>query len=266
LKTASRLFLSLAAAATLAAQELPEMDSDRPGFTEPAGVLERGLVQLESGITFFSESSEGVRTRGVIAGSPLVRLGLGARTEMRVEGDGYFSSSARGAQGVERARGTSDFAAGAKVSILAGHSMLPDFSVLPSLSFPVGDAQFSSSGFDPTLKLIWAKDLPGAFNVGWNINFASVSNGQSRVFQRAYSVSVAHDLPLGLGGYSEIFKVSPLVPDGPDNWIFNGGVTHALGSRAQIDVEAGRNFLRATPSWFVAAGFVVRGPLDWLRR
>ena len=59
----------------------PELITDRPDFTESSEVVGRGVVQLESGLTFASRMPA---VRQVTLPELLVRIGLGDRVELRL--------------------------------------------------------------------------------------------------------------------------------------------------------------------------------------
>jgi hypothetical protein len=74
---------------------------------------------------------------------------------------------------------------------------------------------------------------------------------------------MAHDLPRGFGGYFEAYGFTPMGPEQASGWTLNGGVSHAIGQNAQLDVEAARGVTADAPDGFVGCGFAVRG---WFRR
>jgi len=67
----------------------PELVSDRPDFTESAESIRRGDIQWESGFSW--ERAAGSRTG--LMGTPLMRLGLGRKLELRLASDGWTSLS-----------------------------------------------------------------------------------------------------------------------------------------------------------------------------
>ena len=241
----------------------PELVTDRPGFTEPTNVVSPGALQTENGFSF--DWGRG-GSRLLTAGSPLIRVGISKRLELRLESDGYLATRERGELGMAYSQGMADSGIGAKLAILEETRFRPAISILPSLSLPTGHPAFSSRGYDPTLNLSWSKDLPAGFNVGGNAILASASGEQGQLWQKAFSLSASRDLPQGFNGYGEIFSVRP---SGrlPVN-VFNGGVTHLLSANVQVDVEAGWAVAGPGPQLFLAGGLVIRHPraLAWFMR
>jgi hypothetical protein len=232
--------------------------ADRPGFGVPTNVLSLGAVQFESGFTYASETGPGLSHRTFTWGSPLVRTGIGHRTEIRFGGDGFLASRTEDAVHLDRAGGWSDFSMSAKIALFNGRGLWPALSVIPSLTVPVGGSAFTSSGYDPGLTLAWSSNLPAKFSAGGSVGYVSASDGYGRLAQRALAVSLGHPVLWGMSAYVEAYNLNPRGRAAGDLWVFDGGVTHSLGRNAQVDVEAGRRFQASPPCWQVSAGIAVR--------
>jgi hypothetical protein len=238
--------------------DLSEFSADRPGFGVPTNVLPRSVVQLESGFGVTSEANRNTFCRTLTWGSPLARMGVGHRSEIRFGGDGFLSSRTEGVDYLDRARGWSDFGVGAKIAIFNGHGIWPALSLLPTLSLPVGGDAFTSSAIDPNIILAWSANLPAKLSAGGTMGYASVSDGPGRLAQRTLAASLGHSLVAGLSGYAEIYNVSHPARAVNANWMLDGGVTHAVGRNAAIDAEVGRKFVSDKSCWFVSFGFAIR--------
>jgi hypothetical protein len=259
---------ALASALALSGQQLSpdetnrndvgEFSADRPGFGVPTNVLPRGVVQLESGFGVTSEADRNTLCRTLTWGSPLARVGIGDRTEIRFGGDGFLSSRTKGVDYWDRARGWSDFGIGAKIAVFEGHGIWPALSLIPTLSLPVGGDTFTSSAVDPSIILAWSTNLPAKLSAGGTIGYASISDGVGRLAQRTLAVSLGHSLVAGLSGYAEVYNVGPVARDTGADWMLDGGVTHAVGRNAAIDAEIGRKFVSDKSCWFVSFGFAIR--------
>lgn len=227
-----------------------DLDTDRPDFTEVAGVVGKGVVQIEAGFT--TEHSQG---GSLSVPEPLVRIGVSKRLELRVGGDGYVAE--RAAEGVT-VRGHSDVEIGMKIMAVEETRHRPAISLIPLLSLPLGSSDFSSSAHDPTLKVVWSKDLIRGFSLGGNVNFSSLSAPDGRFFQTAYSASLAHELRYGFGGYWEIFGFTPWEKGGSAAWIADTGVTRSIGKNAQADFRVGRRLTSSGPDWYWGVGIAYR--------
>src|SRR5689334_1613128 len=86
----------------------PELVTDRPDFTESSEVVGRGVLQVESGMTFEGDRQDGDRARAISAPQLLVRVGVTPRFELRFGGDGFVSQSIRTAGSTLETSGSSD--------------------------------------------------------------------------------------------------------------------------------------------------------------
>jgi hypothetical protein len=186
-----------------------------------------------------------------------MRVGITKRMELRLGGEGYGVN--RFAAGGS-SRGHTDGEIGLKYKILDETGKRPAFSVLPILSLPVGRSEFSSGGYDPSVKLLWAKDLTAGFTLAGNVNFGSYKDGEQRLFQSVSTWSVGRGLVGNLSAHWEVFVLAPYELDSGNAWIFNGGITHPWGKHAQLDLRIGKRMTAVGPNWFVGAGVALRQP------
>jgi len=235
-----------------------EFTADRPGFGVPTQVLPAGVLQFEGGFAWNSEAGQNTSQRTLTWGSPLARFGVGSNTEIRFGGDGFLSSRTVDTGHAVQARGWSDFSLGAKIALYPGHGLWPAFSLIPTISLPLGGPLFTSSAVDPSLTLAWSTNLPAKWSAGGTIGLASVSDGAGRFAQRTQAVSVGRALFAGLNGYVEAYHMSPAARGSDGTWMLDGGMTHALGRNAQLDLEAGRRVVSSTSCWFASLGFAIR--------
>ena len=233
--------------------ELPEMVTDRPDYTESTQVVGKGVVQVENGFTV--ERSQGGSS---LAGPELLmRVGMTKRLELRVGGDGFLSQRMPGA---EKIVGYSDVELAVKILLVEQGRRRPALALIPLLSLPLGNAEFSSGTYDPTLKVALGKDLTQGFSLGGNINFSSISTPDGRFLQTAFSASLGHSLGRGYSGYWEIFGFTPWEKNGSAAWIANTGITRSIGRNAQVDVRVGKRLTDCGPGWFWGAGMAFRQP------
>lgn len=72
----------------IAVDEIGDISPDRPGMTDPPGVLRRGILQNELGTTLQWERHGEDRLLYLTMGTPGIRLGIGGGTELRFGGEG----------------------------------------------------------------------------------------------------------------------------------------------------------------------------------
>jgi hypothetical protein len=229
-----------------------ELATDRPGFTTPPPVLPAGAFQLETGFLFDSRRAQAGQDHSLLLGSPLLRFGMGHRFELRLAEGGF----ARVTSTTSKLEGWPDLSIGAKISVLdqSGHS--PAISLLPMLALPTGNRGFTAAAYDPSLGIAWSEAV-GRFSVSGTVTLASISIGPGRTFDRSSATSLWSPTIGGFTGFCEIYVSVPGGAD-PSFWVFDAGLTRAIGRRAQIDFELGRGLTHAAPVWSVSGGYVFR--------
>jgi hypothetical protein len=232
--------------------------SDRPGFGDGANILSAGTIQLESGWSVSSQSEGNAVGRTFVAGNPLLRLGLGYRTELRVGGDGFVLYAHRAGDVLERVAGAADYSVGVKYALVSEKGLRPAITLIPLVSLPAGHRFFTSGGVDPTVKLAWSKSLGNDAALSGTFSISSVSDSGGRLAQSAASIELSRVLWCEFSGFWESYVVTPVDRNHDRVWSFDTGVSHPIGRNAQVDVSAGQQIAPLARSWFVSAGLVVR--------
>ena len=234
-----------------AAAQTPDLVTDRPGQTESATVVLRGVVQVETGYLFARDDGVDVFE---VPGT-LVRIGLGARTELRIGHAGVIGSEGR--------HGTGDSAVGAKVNLIeTADGWTPELAILGGLSLPTGDEAFSSDGVDPSFLVAFAHELSPRLSVGYNVGAAWESSPD----QPDWEVSVLSSLALGmgvtdrLGAFLEVFGDRRTTGDTATGVSIDGGLTFLLTDAIQIGLFVGRGLHGPTADTFVGTGLSFRLP------
>jgi hypothetical protein len=238
--------------------KLPELETDRPDITEASTVVMPGVWQLETGLLFQSDRVDPITAHDVSAPNVLLRLGVAPRLELRVGAEGVIAESLS-TPGTGMTSGISDLELAIKYKLFDQEHAGLDIAVIPLLSLPMGSDAFTSGGYDPTVKLTWSRDLARGFGLGGNVIVSSITDDGARFTQTAVSASLGHGLGEGWGGFWELYGASALSRDGNSAWLFDTGVTRALGTNAQIDVSVGRGLTEDAPDWFIGVGFSIRG-------
>jgi hypothetical protein len=234
------------------------LESDRPGFADAASVLSAGTIQVESGLSVSSQSAGDAVARTFVAGSPLFRVGIGHRIELRVGGDGFTLYARRAGEALERAAGAADCSVGFKYALVTEEGWRPALTLEPSVSLPAGDRFFSSGGFDPTVGLAWTKSVGKNAALSGSLNISSLSDVRGRLAQSAVSLQFSHELGREFTGFWESYFVAPVDRNHDRVWTLDAGVSHPIGRNAQFDVSAGQQIAPLDRSWFVSVGFVIR--------
>ena len=234
-----------------ASAQTPDLVTDRPDQTESATVVPRGLVQVETGYLFARD--DGVDTFEVPG--TLFRIGLGARSELRVGHAGVIGSEGR--------HGAGDSEIGAKVNLIeTADGWTPELAILGGLSLPTGEEAFSSDGVDPSFLVAFAHELSPRLSLGYNVGGAweSSPDQPDREASLLYSLALGMGVTNRLGAFIEVFGDRRRTGDTATGVSIDGGLTFLLTDAMQIDSFVGKGLHGPTADAFVGTGLSFRLP------
>lgn len=232
--------------------------TDRPDFTEASSTVGRGVVQLETGYTFFSDDNGGASsTIDHSFPEALLRVGMFADWfELRCQWN-YLVQQTGGVQ----SSGPDDLYLGCKLG-LTGHSgMFPEMAIIPQMTVPTGANSFTAN-----------KVLPG-FNwlYGWEINDLIAMGGSTQfnhqiddfsnesITEWAQSWTFNYSLSERLGAYTEWFGLFPHSADtAKPEYYFDGGFTWKFTPNIQGDARGGVGLNEAATDYFLGLGLSMR--------
>jgi len=214
------------------------IEPDRPDVTNGTHIVDIGLLQLEMGAQF-------TRSHGQHSfGSPLTaRVGLTDWIEARIGTDGFVAQD----DGELQETGLGNTSIGAKLRLWADPGGVPVLSVLPTITFPTGDASrgFSSGDRDYLVSLLTGTDIGRHWHADVNYGLGAIGagNGQPHFVQQLVSLSVSVAATDNLNPYGEVFWFSRQDPAGGAVTSFDAGAIYELGARYAVDggVQYGLN-------------------------
>lgn len=250
-----RLVLGLLLSTPLVSAADP-IDADRPGLADPAFVVPRGTMQIETGVTF-SHESDGEDVATWTLPEPLLRIGILDRAELRLAADGFISEHTHG-EGTENTG--SDLEVATKIRLLDQAGWRPATSVLAGLTFPTGGDAVTSDGYDPLAELIASWEIGERFSVDANLGLAGPTQSpddSDRAFETFAAASLGVSWNERVGSFFEYFAT--LRGSGrEDEHGVDAGITYLPTDDVQLDVSAGAGLNRAAPDFFVGFGVAWR--------
>jgi hypothetical protein len=252
--------------AAAAAEEGPELVTDRPDQTESTGIVERGSYQIEAGHVHSVARDGGFVLRSDSTAQALLRTGLGRRSELRVGLDGYLSEteSFRARETSDRS-GLGDASIGAKLRLANETGRRPALAVLGTLSVPSGSSEFTSDRLDPSFRALFshspAADLSLGYNLGAAWSTAAGDDGERHTTSALeWTLSAGIDAGHGIGFFAELFGCAPLSAAGTPATSVDLGATYLIRRNVQLDAAAGVGLSSAAEDWFAGFGISVRLP------
>ena len=235
--------------------------TDRPDFTESPTTVGQGVLQLEMGYTFTSDSSPGVRTTNHSFPETLWRVGILADwLEFRTVWN-YEIERTRTGGLAETESGADDLILGFKVALTEQESYLPETGIILQMSVPTGGSEFTSNEVLPGFNFCYAWDLSeDSYLAGsTGINGAIDDETTDMCSELNQSLSLGHMWTEKLGNYVEWYVLSPIGADTnrPQNY-FNGGFTYLFSKDIQWDIRAGVGLNEAADNFFAGSGLSVR--------
>ena len=243
--------LAVQAGTGVANAQSPDLVTDRPDQTESATVVPRGLIQVETGYQFARD--DGVD--GYAVPGTLVRIGLGARTELRLGHAGIVGGDGR--------HGAGDSELGVKINLIEhARGLQPELALLSSLSLPTGAHGFSSDGADPSFLVAFAHEITPRLSVGYNVGAAweSSPDQPDRDAFVVYSLALGVGLTDRLGAFLEVFGDRLVTGPIATGTSVDGGLTFLLTDIIQVDIYVGRGLRGPTDDLFAGTGLSFRLP------
>lgn len=234
--------------------------SDRPDFTEASSTVGQGVSQLEMGYTYFYDDGAGTRLHAHSYPELLLRQGfLADWLELRVAWT-YNSESDAFNPVTGSVHGSDDIYLGVKLGLTPQQGALPEMSLMPQMTVPVGGA-FSAGEVLPGLSWLYGWEISEFISTGGSTqyNLAVDELTQEIHGELAQSWTVGYSLAENVGAYTEWFMFAPAGADtARTEHYFDVGLTYNLSNDLQLDVRVGKGVSAASTDFFTGAGAVVR--------
>jgi hypothetical protein len=265
LNTEATLTLERAAASREPTPAAPlVISTDRPSFSDTAGLAPVGHLQLETGYTFTFRNRDGVETQRHNGPELLARVGLlDDRLEFRAATSGYvWSRTDDGTgSGFASSEGFSDVALGFKLKLTDQDGALPRLAFVGMTTVGAGTRDISSRRAEPTIKLIWSYDLAKAWGDDWkgfgvygNVNLAYPTTSGERFLQGAGSICGTYAITDRLGVFAEYYVVGPAAKGSDAAHSIDCGTAYLVSDRVQLDARVGFGLNRTADNMFVGVG------------
>ena len=263
LPLAAAVLCTLAAAGARAGDEEP-ISPDRPGVAETGEVVGKGRVQLETSVQWERQRDDALHTR-TLSTPTLLRIGLGERTELRVETDGrnviHASDPATGERST--VAGYADTSLGLKWHVADQQGTgfgTPSLGVLLQADLPSGSRELRGKGVRPSLSLPAEWELPGGYSLGVMPGLGVDSDDQDKRYGYGLlAAELGKKFSERLGGFVEL--AAPQIAGashGGIQAIVDAGFTWLVNKDCQLDVAVVHGLNRRSPDLGLAFGISLR--------
>jgi hypothetical protein len=235
-----------------AGQNVDELITDRPDQTESATVVPQGTIQLETGLLFEKDRSNGMTTSSFSIPNNLFRIGIHKNFEIRVliAEYGYLKTSDE--RNDIALKGFSPLAIGTKIQLAKEKGLIPEISLLAHVTLSVGSEDFKPAKALADFRFSIAHTLSDRFSLGYN--FGGEYDTNTKEFEGMYSLVLGSALYGPLGMYVEFFG------DFDNSHVFDGGFTYLPRPLVQLDVSGGLGLTKAATDYYLSGGVTIRFP------
>lgn len=206
--------------------------ADRPGLADGSTTVDRGVVQLETGLTGEGGDEESFTL------PTLLRYGITNGLELRIASDVVGWTSGDG--------DIASVTAGFKLRLREGAFPL---SLIASVQPPSGEGSLRSSVFESEARLVSDIDITEGLSLTPNVGVALVEgDGAVAIFAATLEREMGSALPF--------LDVEATIGDGDQSMIVDAGLAWVVRPDTQLDISAGADlFGDEYPEWFIAAGY-----------
>jgi hypothetical protein len=254
--------ISLIAAAQ-SGTEPPELNSDRPNFTQAATVVPHKTIQLETGFGYQRSKSENEFKKSYLYPTTLIRAGILKKVELRINFDfeqenrmPMFSTGL--AKSATKMRGFDNVQVGTKIALVEARGAIPDVGILASLSLPVGLKEYRPPHAAPLLELLFNSHFSDKLELQYNFGYRKHQDENEYLVQLLYSASVIGHITKNLQGFAE-FQAYKTHQQAAENSIA-GGFMYKLLPNLQLDILGGLGVSEVAPDFYTATGITWRVP------
>jgi hypothetical protein len=252
------LFFSMTASQYYA-QEIPELNTDRPDQTESPIVVPFDALQIETGFVYqkqkFSEESVSYEKDNLVLASTLCRYGVNSFMELRFGGE-YFSGQTLTAGIKSNLQGVQNILFGTKLNFRKDENYFSNVGIIIQAIIPFGNAELRPDKFKPTFLL--AVDQKINNNISLGCNLGAENEAESEKYNFVYTASLAIDLDTRLGSFFEFYGSALKHSSASNN--FDCGLTYLIRKNVQIDFSLGTTLIKETTDYFGNIGFSIRLP------
>lgn len=205
--------------------------TDRPDQTESSSTIEKGSLQIETGILLGFTEDDFSSERQFLAPTTLFRYGITKGVELRVLSQ---FESLKDQNSSQKTSGISDLEIGTKIQLLKKETVNTEIAFLSHLILPTGSKMLSNDAFGLINKLSISHELSDALCLGYNVGYDYFGEGKGDL---TYSVSLGISVANSLGIYIEPYGRLNEYDNYESN--FDAGVTYLLKDNCQLDFSFG---------------------------
>jgi Putative MetA-pathway of phenol degradation len=221
------------------------IETDRPDQTEASSCMEKGKLQVESGVLLEFTEGNGEQARNLLLPTKLIRLGLSDYFELRLLNQ-YQNLHFKG----KTFQGIADLEIGTKIQLYQRENANFEMALLTHLRLPTGSLLLRNTRYATLNKLCLSHNLSETLSIGYNLgyNYEGLGKGDG-----SYTLALNYGISEKVGTYIETYGFAYDFETFESN--FDAGFTYLIQDNLQFDFSYGTgltdrmNYLSFGLSW-----------------
>lgn len=208
-----------------------EIVTDRPDQTESSSAVDKGSLQIESGILIgFTEDNLSSKTQ-ILAPTTLFRYGILKGFELRVLSQ---FESIKESMFSEKTSGMSDLELGTKINLLNKENINTEIAFISHVILPTGSTNLTNDNIGINNKLSISHMLSPTLSLGYNVGYVYFGEGKGdAIYSVAFGVAVTKQVGFYLEPYGSFLEFNRHESN------FDAGITYLIKNNIQLDFSFG---------------------------
>lgn len=253
------LVISITVPLNLLTQDNDVINPERPGVTNPPGVMQPKTLEIESGFYYESDRIKDteLKTDNYLYPTTFLRYGLIKNVELRLQFDIAGISTSSAGTRLSSLGGPKPLIVGTKVYMWKQKRSLPETAIVFQLTLPYfGKDEFRPQFPAPLIAFYFQNTFSKKTILGYNLGMQWSGNDPNPVSFAA--ISPSYNFTKKLIGFVELYSFfqKNTVPD----FRFDAGFAYIALNNLQLDVYGGPGITGPTDNYFISAGVSIRLP------
>lgn len=236
-------------------EEVERIETDRHEFTPSVLFVPKGMIQFESGYSYFKEGRESSHTFPELQ----LRYGLTERIELRFRYNEVWQ------YGEESKSGSEDIRTGMKIRLNDQRGIIPEAALNLALSSPTGGNDWTVGNTEFAIDYIYGWDISEKAEIYGSSGLATdgigdfdflpeAANGDFTVYSQ--SISIGYEMSEQITGYAEFFGLFTHGYGHKENnqVYYNMGLDYYITDDFLLDVRAGTGITDDASDFFCGVG------------
>jgi len=205
--------------------------TDRPSQTESSSTVEKGSLQIESGLLFEFTEKNSETERQILAPIALFRYGITEGMEIRVLNQYERNKNQTTAKEIN---GISDLEIGAKIQLLRKENINAEIAFVSHLIIPTGSKDLTIDKFGTINKISISHKINENIGIGYNLgyNYFGTGNGDL-TYSLAVGIGVTERAAVYIEPYGDLTGFEKHIAN------FDASFTYLLRNNFQLDFSLG---------------------------